>query len=145
MNAADVFVFIVGFAAIIAAAYFVTYFFGSRAFRVRQAREIKIIDRFSLSKDKSLYLAQVKGRVYFIAMTHQSAALLDKFEAGEFEDSRPQRMSFKEALAFSAAQGAGTPRWLKKILSRGAAQGAGGEELPDTRGQAGDSGGEGEE
>ncbi|MDR1299445.1 MAG: flagellar biosynthetic protein FliO [Oscillospiraceae bacterium] len=145
MNALDMLGFIVGFAAIIAAAYFVTYFLGARTFRLKQTREIKIIDRFALSKDKALYLAQVKGNVYFIAMTHQSAALLDKFDGGEFADSAPKRMSFKDAFAFSAARGEGTPRWIKKIISGGAAPEAKEEELPDTRGETGRSGGEGEQ
>ncbi|MDR2664743.1 MAG: flagellar biosynthetic protein FliO [Oscillospiraceae bacterium] len=145
MNALDTLGFIVGFAAIIAAAYFVTYFLGARAFRLKQSREIKIVDRFALSKDKALYLAQVRGRVYFIAMTHQSAALLDKFDSGEFADGTPARMSFREALASSAAQGAGAPRWIARILAGRAAKGAGAEVPPDTRGDAGNSGGEGEQ
>jgi flagellar biogenesis protein FliO len=118
MNALDAILFIVGFAAIIAAAYFATGFLGSRAMRTRQAREIKILDRFALSKDKSLYLAQVRDKVYFIALTHQSAALFDTFEAEAFADSAPKRMTFREALAASATAG-GAPGWLRKAVSAG--------------------------
>ncbi|MDR1588971.1 MAG: flagellar biosynthetic protein FliO [Oscillospiraceae bacterium] len=116
MNALDTALFIVGMAAIIAAAYFVTYFLGSRPFRVKSARDIKILDRFSLSKDKAFYLARVKGKVYFIVVTNQSAALLDTFDGSEFESGESPRMSFRDAMAASAASGA-APGWLAGVFS----------------------------
>lgn len=128
---------IVGIVAVIAGAYYVTYFFGSRAARVQSAREIKILDRFSLSKDKAFYLVRVKGKVYFIAMAHQSAALIDTFDGSEFESETPKRMSFKEALAFSSSSVRGAPGWLAGIISRGVAGKGGGK---DSGGKNGDGG-----
>jgi flagellar biogenesis protein FliO len=124
--------------AVIAGAYYVTYFLGSRAARVQSAREIKILDRFSLSKDKAFYLVQVKGKVYFIAMAHQSAALIDTFDGSEFESETPKRMSFKEALAFSSSSIRGAPGWLAGIISRGAAGKGGGDK--DAGGETGGDG-----
>ncbi|MDR2356611.1 MAG: flagellar biosynthetic protein FliO [Oscillospiraceae bacterium] len=134
MNALDTALFIVGLAAIIAAAYFVTYLVGARSFRVKSAREIKLLDRFALSKDKAFYLARVKGKVYFIAMTNQSAELLDTFDGSEFDAEEPTRMTFKEALASSAAGAA--PRWLAGALSKAAGAGrvrGGGGTADDTK------------
>jgi flagellar biogenesis protein FliO len=135
MNTAlDTVLFIVGLAAIIAAAYFVTYFVGSRSLRVKSAREIKLLDRFALSKDKAFYLVSVKGKVYFIAMANQSAALLDTFDGSEFETEGPTRMTFKDALSASAA--AAAPRWLAGVFSKGGGAvrggGRGGDAADDT-------------
>jgi flagellar biogenesis protein FliO len=132
MNTAlDTVLFIVGLAAIIAAAYFVTYFVGSRSLRVKSAREIKLLDRFALSKDKAFYLVSVKGKVYFIAMANQSAALIDTFDGSEFETEESARMTFKEALAASAA--AAAPRWLAGVFSKGAGTGRGADAADDTK------------
>ncbi|MDR3277749.1 MAG: flagellar biosynthetic protein FliO [Oscillospiraceae bacterium] len=106
--------FIVGTAAIIAIAYFVTVFLGTHSARLRAARNIKLRDRFALSKDKSFCLVEVKGKVYFVAVTNQSMTLLDTLEGEAFEDE--QAYSPLKNIFTQTASG-GIPQWIAAKLS----------------------------
>lgn len=72
---------------VIAGAYCSTYFLASRTGKIGSGRSgrIKLIDRFSLSKDKGIYLIGIKDKVYVVAMTGQNATLLEKLDITEFE------------------------------------------------------------
>ncbi|NLL39975.1 MAG: FliO/MopB family protein [Clostridiales bacterium] len=95
-------VFILASVLVIAGAYYSTYFLATKTGKMRSGRSgrmIKLIDRFSLSKDKSIYLIGIKDKVYFVVITGQSATLLEKFDIAELEtasvsgksDSAPSR------------------------------------------------------
>ncbi|MDR1064953.1 MAG: flagellar biosynthetic protein FliO [Oscillospiraceae bacterium] len=119
----DAALFAVGFAVIIIAAYYVTYFISSRGLKTRSARDIRLRDRFALSKDKTLALVEVRGHVYFVALTNGGAALLDTYDLAEFEASAPassaaRRMSFADALAASARNAGGVPGFIASKLSK---------------------------
>ena len=80
---------IIGLAAIIVAAYYVTYFIASRGARVvnrgASGRAIRILESFSLSKDKGIYSIEVSGRVYIVAMSQGAITVLDSMEKDEYE------------------------------------------------------------
>ena len=47
-------------------------------------RNIAVIDRFSIAKDKSFCLVEVAGNIYFVAMTNNAITLLDKLDSDAF-------------------------------------------------------------
>jgi flagellar biogenesis protein FliO len=50
-------------------------------------RNIVILERFAIAKDKMFCLAEVGGKVYFVVFTNQSATLIDTIKAAEFYES----------------------------------------------------------
>ena len=59
--------------------------------RVRfRNRNITMLDRFAVSKDKSFCLVEGAGKVYLVAMTNHMITLLDTYEAAEFIESAVQ-------------------------------------------------------
>jgi len=88
MGTGQVIGFFVGLIAIIFAAYYVTYFIGKKAQgqnlgRIRN-KNINVIDRFAISRDKSFYLVEIAGKVYVVGITNQNITLLDTLDAAAF-------------------------------------------------------------
>jgi len=79
---------IISCVAVIGGAYIATYYIGALSRKTRGAqRRIRIIDKCSLSKDKTLVVAETGGRAFFIAFSRQNAAILGEFDAAVFEHS----------------------------------------------------------
>jgi len=78
---------------IIFAAYFMTKFVAARANgTVGRSRYIRIIDRFSISKDKMFVLIAVGESVYLVGVTNQGMTLLDQKTLEDFPvDAEPPR------------------------------------------------------
>ena len=91
MPPGQVIVFFVGLIAIIAAAYYVTYYVGLKASgRSRgklRNKNINMIDRFAISRDKSFCLIEIAGKVYVVGITNQSMTLLDTLDAAAFSEA----------------------------------------------------------
>lgn len=87
--------FIIGMIVIIVGAYYVTYYIGVKSSgmgRIRlKGRNIGLIDRFSISKDKSFCLVEVAGKVYLIGVTNQSMTLIDTLDAATFAGTAAER------------------------------------------------------
>ena len=86
MQPGQVILSLIGIVVVIFAAYYVTYFIGVKSQRVSRARgrNIALLDRFSISKDKSFCIVEIAGKVYIVGVTNQSMTLLDTLDAGEF-------------------------------------------------------------
>ena len=83
--------FIIGTIVIVIGAYYVTYFIGRRASgrsrgRLRN-RNINVVDRFAISKDKSFCLVEIAGKVYVVGITNQSMTLIDTLDAATFTEA----------------------------------------------------------
>jgi len=87
--------FFVGLIAIIAAAYYVTYYIGLKASGRSRGRlrnkNINLIDRFSISRDKSFCLLEIAGKVYVVGIANQSMILLDTLDAAAFSEAAAER------------------------------------------------------
>jgi flagellar biogenesis protein FliO len=70
---------------VIGCAYYATWFLASKSGKMKSGRSIKLRDRFSVSKDKSFCLIEVKDKVYLVAMTNQTVTLLDTLDIEAFE------------------------------------------------------------
>ena len=73
--------------AVIFAAYFMTRYVAVKANGASgKARYFKLIDRFSVSKDKSFILIAVGQSVYLIGITNQGMTVIDQKELSDFLD-----------------------------------------------------------
>ena len=88
-------VFIVVTIVVVFGAYYVTYFIGAKASGQNRSRlknrNINMLDRFAISKDKSFCLVEIAGKIYVIGVTNQSMTLLDTLDAAEFAETAAER------------------------------------------------------
>ena len=87
---------IVGIIVVIAGAYYATYFVGMKASGQSRSRNkgwnrnIRMLERFAISKDKSFCIVEIAGKVYVVGVTNQSMTLLDTLDAEAFEGYRAE-------------------------------------------------------
>jgi len=93
---------------VIIGAYYATYYIGVKASGQTRGRlrnkNINIIDRFAISRDKGFYLMEIAGKVYVIGVTNQAMTLLDTLDAAAFEKAAPER---QETSGYQAADRSG--------------------------------------
>jgi len=86
---------LVGIVVVIIACYYTTYYIGAKASgqgrKKPKNKNISLIDRFSVSKDKSFCLVEIAGKVYVVGVTNQSMTLLDTLEAEVFAEAETER------------------------------------------------------
>ena len=84
----QVILFIVGTVVILFGAYYVTYYVGMKASGQTRAgfrnRNIILLDRYAISRDKQFCVIEVAGKVYVIGMTNHTMTLLDTLDAAAF-------------------------------------------------------------
>ena len=84
----QVIIFIVGTIVILFGAYYVTYYVGMKATGQTRAglrnRNISLLDRFAISRDKSFCIIEIAGKVYIVGVTNNAMTLLDTFDAAAF-------------------------------------------------------------
>lgn len=88
MSSGQLVTFIIGLLVVIFGAYYITYFIGRRAQgqstgRLRN-KNINLIDRFAISKDKSFCIVEIAGKVYVMGITNQTMTLIDTLDAEAF-------------------------------------------------------------
>jgi len=88
MHPFQVVITLVGIVIIILACYYVTYYIGVKASAQSRGRlrnkNINVLDRFAISKDKSFCLVEIAGKVYVVGITNQSMTLIDTIDAAAF-------------------------------------------------------------
>jgi len=84
----QVVLFIIGTIVIVFGAWYVTHFIGMKATGQTRAgmrnRNIKVLDRFAIARDKQFCIVEIAGKVYVVGMTNNSMTLLDTVDAEEF-------------------------------------------------------------
>ena len=84
----QVILFIVGTVVILFGAYYVTYYVGMKASGQTRAgfrnRNIVLLDRYAIARDKQFCVIEVAGKVYVIGMTNHTMTLLDTLDAAVF-------------------------------------------------------------
>ena len=80
---------------VIIGAYYATYYIGVKASGRSSSRirnnNIRIIDRFAISRDKGFYLIEIGEKVYIIGVTNQSMTVLDTLDAAAFSEAAAER------------------------------------------------------
>ena len=86
---------------IIFAAYFMTKYVAVKANGTSgKARYFKMIDRFTLSKDKMFVLIGVEKSVYFIGVTNQGMTLIDQKELSDLPAENEQSRKSNKFMNF---------------------------------------------
>jgi flagellar biogenesis protein FliO len=89
MQPGQVIAYFIGIILIIVAAYYFTYYIGkkSQMSNRQKGRNIALLERFAISKDKSFCIVEIAGKVYIVGVTNQSITLLDTLDAADFSGS----------------------------------------------------------
>ena len=86
----QVILFIIGTIVILFGAYYVTYYIGMKASGQTRAglknRNINILDRFAIARDKQFCIIEIAGKVYIVGMTNHGMTLLDTLDSAEFAE-----------------------------------------------------------
>jgi len=84
----QVILFIVGTIVVLFGAYYVTYYVGLKASGQTRAgmrnRNIRLLDRYAISRDKQFCIVEIAGKVYIVGVTNNAMTLLDTFDAAAF-------------------------------------------------------------
>ena len=90
MPPTQVVLFIVGTIVILFAAYYVTYFVGMKATGQTRAglrnRNISLLDRYAISRDKQFCIIEIADKVYIVGVTNHTMTLLDTIDATVFAE-----------------------------------------------------------
>jgi len=100
----QVILFIIGTIVILFGAYYVTYYVGMKASGQTRAglknRNITLLDRYALARDKQFCVIEIAGKVYIVGVTNHTMTLLDSIDAAAFaeltknsEDTTPWNMT----------------------------------------------------
>ncbi len=121
---------IIGLIVVVLAAYYAIFFFANRKNSMMRGRNLRIRERFALSKDKMICLVESRDKVYLVVITNGGATLLDTFELSDFADltqSSARESSGASAAPFYTGPFPGLFNKLTSRLQRG--KKAGGEDF----------------
>jgi len=89
------------FAVIVAAAYFVSKYFGKYAVKARENSNIKVVETSRITVDKYLQIIEVNGQFFLIGISKNNINLISELDADKIKACIPkeiERFSFKEFL-----------------------------------------------
>jgi len=85
-----VILFIIGTIVILFGAYYVTYYVGMKATGQTRAglrnRNITVLDRYAIARDKQFCIIEIAGKVYVVGVTNHTMTLLDTIDAAAFAE-----------------------------------------------------------
>jgi len=117
MESFQVVVSLIGIVVVIFLCYYVTYYVSVKASGQGRGRQknknINLLDRFSISKDKSFCIVEIAGKIYVIGVTNQSMTVIDTLDAAAFNEAAAER---RDAQTWSVIPGGKfTSRLTKKL------------------------------
>ncbi len=98
---AEIFGMLIAFAVIVAAAYYVSKYFGKYAVKSRENSNIRVVETSRVAPDRYLQIIEAGGRFFLIGISKNNLSLiseLDKEQIKEFEPKEMLHFSFKEIL-----------------------------------------------
>ncbi|MDR2590348.1 MAG: flagellar biosynthetic protein FliO [Oscillospiraceae bacterium] len=92
LSPGQVILFIICTVIVLFGAYYVTYYIGTKmAGQNSRAgirnRNITLLDRYAVARDKSLCVVEIAGKVYIVGVTNHNMTLLDTIDAANFAKS----------------------------------------------------------
>lgn len=89
---------------VIFASYYATRYLAGRVNGgFRETRYLKVLDRFSLSKDKMLVLCAMGGRAYLICVTNHGMELIDQKDLEELEPLKEKTGALSDSVSGAGA------------------------------------------
>ena len=98
---AQIFGMLVAFAVIVAAAYYVSRYFGRYALKIRENSNIKVIETSRIATDKYLQIIEVNGQYFLIGISKNGINPISELDADKIKICEPkeiEKFSFKEFL-----------------------------------------------
>lgn len=89
---------LIGFIAVLVAAYFVTRFIGSRMSQGTGSKYLKIVDRIILGNDKSICIVQVGNCFYLIGISNHHVELLGEIDSKNLIPLEARQVTFNGLL-----------------------------------------------
>ena len=90
---------LIGIVIILIACYYTTSYIGRRAMGQNRAgkrsggRSITLLERFAISKDKSLCIIEIAGKIYIVGVTNQAMTVLDTLDPAQFAEHSAERQN----------------------------------------------------
>lgn len=85
---------VVGFIAVIVAAYLVTRFLGYRTVQATSSRYMKVVDRIFIGSDKSICLVQVGNQFYLVGITNHHIGCIAELEEKDLIPLQQKQVTF---------------------------------------------------
>ena len=98
---AQIFGMLVAFIVIVAAAYFVSKYFGQYALKARGNSNIKVVETSRITVDKYLQIIEVNGQYFLIGISKNNINLISEIDSDRIKACIPKeivKFSFKEFL-----------------------------------------------
>lgn len=98
---AQIFGMLIAFAVIVAAAYYVSKYFGKYAIKSKENSNIKVIETSRVAVDRYLQIVEVNGQYFLIGITKTNINLISELKADGIKNFVPkevEKFSFKEFL-----------------------------------------------
>ena len=98
---AQIFGMLVAFALIVAAAYFVSKYFGKYALKAKENSNIKVVETSRITVDKYLQIIDVNGQYFLIGISKNNINLISEIDSDRIKACIPKeivKFSFKEFL-----------------------------------------------
>ena len=98
---AQIFGMLVAFALIVAAAYFVSKYFGKYALKAKENSNIKVVETSRITVDKYLQIIDVNGQYFLIGISKNNINLISEIDSDRIKACTPkeiEKFSFKEFL-----------------------------------------------
>lgn len=96
---AQIFGMLIAFAVIVAAAYYVSKYFGKYALKARENSNIKVVETSRITVDKYLQIIEVNGQYFLIGISKNNISLISELDADKIKDcasKEVEKFSFKE-------------------------------------------------
>lgn len=79
--------------------YLTTYFVSKLNKKMQSGKNIKVIERVSITRDKFLMIVELDSKYYFLSATDHSIELIDSFEALEIKENETNSNTFNKILS----------------------------------------------
>ena len=109
---------------ILIACYYTTYYISAKASGQSRGRlktkNINLVDRYSIARDKSFCIVEIAGKVYVLGVTNQTITLIDTLDAAAFNEAAAERhdMASKRSVQSGGLRGRLVSRMADFIASR---------------------------
>jgi len=79
--------------------YLTTYFVSKLNKKMQSGKNIKVIERVTITRDKFLMIVELDGKYYFLSATDQSFNLIDSLETLNIKESNSENNTFNRILS----------------------------------------------
>jgi flagellar protein FliO/FliZ len=79
--------------------YLTTYFVSKLNKKMQSGKNIKVIERVTITRDKFLMIVELDKKYYFLSATNHKIELIDSLENLEIEENNTENTAFNKILS----------------------------------------------